>query len=231
MPAVTLAIACTGPANQAFTGNGFLIPGGTSGASAKIEFLNTSLCVGSSQSFTANWVGIQPNPAGTNKIAQLGWIHCDATGPTCVQDNSPFYFYAYGWDAGECALRIPTAIKAPKGNASSGMPTYTVQVITGSVDFRISGVNQYTGLSQSTLERCWEDVAEGAAWTNETLNFGDQVGGPTSNHLNFESVQYHTSTWLTPGTPAACNLTDLPHGDCDWAPSPPGKFWVWDTRY
>lgn len=152
--------------------------------------------------------------------------------PMCVQANSAFYFYAYGWPPGPCVERVPFAVKAPKGNAGPGMLTYSVQRVGTAVEARISGQVQ-ASISATTLFTSWDASPASAIWADEVVNFADQSGGVVANRQNWEAVQYHAgSWWIINGTKLTdCVLAGYAHQRCDWSPDTVGRFWTWDSRF
>jgi hypothetical protein len=176
-------------------------------------------------------VAIQGNTSF--EIFQVGYDKCQ--GPGCPQQNSSYFFWAEGYDQSpSCGpASPPTPHKAPKGNATSGLHLFTV-IRTGTngvnLEARIDGVVQRTGSWSHIVGICWLTVYA-ADWLNELYNVGDQSGGFLANAQNWEAVQYHKGSWTTK-TATTCNvLGPWAHQKCSWAPSPPGKFWTWDTRY
>jgi hypothetical protein len=173
------------------------------------------------------------NASDPSNIFQVGVDECQ--GPGCLQANSPYYFYALGWEAGPLCgnERPPVAKKAPKGNATGGMPLFTIirNSANSQLEARIDGAVQYSVL-WSTVVICWGGTPHGS-WLREVYNFGDQAGGPNGNRQNFEDVIVHLGSWRDiDGRALNCSVPSFwAHMKCDWSNTELSKFWQWDTRF
>lgn len=237
-PSSVSAIGCSTTHGVHLAGNLLDFQFDPDGATARIEYVNAQLCTGFNPaihgaSFSSYWVALA-NASDPFNLFQLGVDECQ--GPGCVQQNSPYYFWAFGWDESPlCGLdRPPVPHKAPKGNATGGMHLFTVIKNTApaidQLEGRIDGAVQVDEPWAQFVD-CWEAVPH-AAWRNEVMNFADQIGGPISNAQNWENVWVHSGQWYVVPVPSgSCSNSNWTHQQCGWSPTTPGKLWMWDSRF
>lgn len=237
------ALSCNG-GDAHFAGTSDTHTNAVRGGSAKIEFVNEELCTTTgAASFSSYWsavVGFHPDDTLGFNIFQVGVDECRNTAcPSGVPTNTPYYFWAYGrMQSAACGVAVvPSPHLAPKGNAGSGLLTYTVirENVPGqglTYKAKISGQTQ-AHFPEATLLTCWGGV-DAVQIFNEVLDDNDQSGGPNSNRQNFEAPQWHNGASWAPITRAAgstCDFVDASTQRCQWASDGSDKWWSWDTRW
>ncbi len=236
-PQVVAASSCTGVGSY-FAGNEEPLSSPAAlGVSMNIEEFNHSLCGGTSDSFSSDWVALEGTHAypGYN-IFQIGFDKCKlgACGPSSPE-NTEYYFWAYGRNpGGSCGLGIgPVAMSF--GNATAGSPFFKIQrESVPDYDYQAfkSGVF-VRGQAKSDLEICWPGGVQDAALFTEVFDDGTQQGGSTSNKQDFTNVRYFTNTWynLSRTLGHQCDVQQRVSGHCNTSSSSTNDYLMYDSRF
>ena len=151
------------------------------------------------------WVALEPGTgsshwADTNAILQIGVINCDENASQC--DGTPHLV----WASGGCNLHTPTYHDL--GSTSYGTHSYEIATVGSSFVLYADGsAKKYIGYSDASIN-CWSGDDKRFEVGAERWDAGDSSGanGNTSQRLQFNFIQYFTSTWFNAGT-ITCNNT------------------------
>lgn len=211
------------------------------GVYAEIEYFNEKLCVqGASPdpSWSLSWVSLDGQNSDSVPglaIYQGGYAKCPppSVGTCPWNSGAPYYWYFYGREQGVCGAAFNTGIvKAPKGNATSGIHEFQISEVSSTYYFWIDHVVQ-NSRPQSDIDTCWGRIPL-VEWENEMADPGDQNGGTVSNHQSYGNTQFQDNAgWhahsLSLGQPCQNNAQPSVWR-CFVASNVGDYFYSWDTR-
>lgn len=179
----------------------------TTGARAKIEYANPTLCTSPApgeSSFSSVWTavaGADANDVDGLNIYQVGIDKCQngaASGCPSGVNNVPYYFYAYGRMSGpNCGTSVaPQPQKAPRGLATNDSWWFTIIKSGSNYLATIAGSEQYRK-GAFYLETCWTstldetDGVDTAEYMNEVQDPFSQSGGSVADPQLLSSVTWY----------------------------------------
>lgn len=240
----TFAAACTGDPDSFadFTGMEHTPGGAVRGAQAYIEYIDHTMCGGSGDSFSSDWVAVTRSNSKYS-IYQIGFDKCK--GAACVGNpvNTVYYFFAYGRPAGVCGAAVGPEPQS-LGIAPAGYPPrFKVERLPDPDHpnlyryfLYIDGVLENSRPSFD-LDTCWGGAPNQGEYFNEVYDVGTQSGGPSNDHQGFTDVRYKDSQYWRPverPLGADCDLVGYanhPWARCKVSSTANDDWFSWDTRF